>query len=176
MESIAELPLPPGRPGLPFFGQTFAFLRAPSEFFETGYRAFGPIFRTRILGDEVAVLVGPEAMKFLYDENNFERSTGSPPHFRAIFGERAVVFKDGVDHKRTRKLFANAFSKEALDSYAAGIDRIIQRHLERWTTAGEIVGVDAVGAMCFSIANHLFAGADAATDDDRLLSVFNTFL
>lgn len=174
--ATSALPLPPGNPGLPFLGETLTFLKAPSAFFEARFRRHGPIFRTRILGSEVACLVGPEGMKFIYDENLFERATGSPAHFKDIFGERAVVFKDGADHKRTRKLFAHAFSKEALDSYEDAVGRIVARHLDRWSTAGEQRGVDAVGALCFSLANHLFAGVDPEVDDDRLLAVFNTFL
>lgn len=169
-------PLPPGTLGLPFLGETLPFLRDPVAFLERRAREHGAVFKTRILGDPVVCLVGPEAVAFLYEERWFERASGSPPHFKEVFGELAVVFKDGADHRRTRRLLAQAFSPQALDGYRDLVDRIVARHVARWAEGGELRGVEAIGALCFAVADSLFGGADPEKDDPRTAALFETFL
>jgi retinoid hydroxylase len=171
-----SLPLPPGRLGLPFLGETLPFLRDPIRFFERRSREHGAIFKTRILGETVVCLVGPEAVSFLYDERYFQREGGSPPHLKEIFGELAVVFKDDAAHRRTRRLMAHAFSPEALDAYRPTVDRIVARYVRRWATAGDVRGVDEVGALCFAIADSLFGGAEPDFDDAHHAELFQTFV
>ena len=174
--SPASRPLPPGRLGLPFLGETLPFLRDPIRFFERRSREHGPIFKTRILGETMVCLVGPEAVGFLYDERYFQREGGSPPHLKEIFGELAVVFKDEAAHRRTRRLMAQAFSAEALEGYREIIERIVARYVRRWATAGEVRGVDEVGALCFAIADSLFGGAEPDVDDPHHAALFQSFI
>jgi cytochrome P450 len=175
-ERAAALPLPPGKLGLPFLGETLPFLKDPVAFLETRARQHGAVFKTRILGDQVICLVGPEALAFLYDERWFQRGGGSPPHFKEVFGELAVVFKDEAAHRRTRRLMRLVFSPEALAGYRETVDRIVARHLARWAAAGEVRGVDAVGALCFAVADSLFGGADPDADDVHHADLFRTFV
>lgn len=176
MTAATEKPLPPGTLGLPFLGETASFFRDPIAFFETRFRRHGRVFKTRILGDDVVCLVGREAVGLLYDERHFQRAGGSPAHFRQVFGEQAVVFKDGAEHRRTRRLMAPLFSDEALAGYRETVDRVVRRYVERWEHAGEVRAVDEVGALCFAIANSLFAGADPDADDPRRAALFRTFI
>jgi cytochrome P450 len=169
-------PLPPGRLGLPFLGETLPFLKDPVRFFERRSREHGAIFKTRVLGETVVCLVGPEAAAFLYDERYFQRDGGSPPHLKEIFGELAVVFKDEAAHRRTRRLMAQAFSPEALEAYRVVVDRIVARYVARWATAGEVRGVDEVGALCFAIADSLFGAADPDMDDAHHAALFQAFI
>ena len=175
-ESTASLPLPPGTLGLPFLGETVPFLKNPIAFFESRFQEHGSIFKTRILGDDVICLVGREAVAFLYDECFFQREGGSPPHFKKIFGELAVVFKDDAAHRRTRRLMAQVFSPEALAGYRGTIDRVVARYVKKWETAQEVRGVDEVGALCFAIANSLFGGADPEVDDPHRAKLFQAVL
>ena len=162
--------------GLPFIGETLPFLRDPVAFLEQRASVHGPIFKTRILGDPVICLVGPEAVAFFYQDRWFQRAGGSPPHFKEVFGELAVVFKDGADHRRTRRLMGEAFAPEALDGYRDIVDRIVARHLARWAASAELRGVDAIGRLCFAVADSLFGGADPDQDDARTAELFETFL
>ncbi|HEY7726499.1 MAG TPA: cytochrome P450, partial [Anaeromyxobacteraceae bacterium] len=173
---VSEKPLPPGTLGLPFLGETLSFLRDPVAFLEERARAHGPVFKTRILGDRVVCLVGPEAVAHFYDERYFQRRGGSPPHFKQLFGELAVVFKDDAAHRRTRRLMAQTFSPEALLGYRETVDRVVARHVARWASAGEVRGVDELGALCFAVANSLFGGADPDADDPRAAALFDTFV
>ena len=58
-----------------------------------------------------------------------------------------MVFKDEAAHRRTRRLMAQVFAPEALDGYRDTVDRIVERYVNRWASAGEVRGVDEVGVL-----------------------------
>jgi cytochrome P450 len=167
---------PPGRLGPPFLGESLGFFKDPIAFYEQRFRKYGPVFRTRVMGDVLVCLVGPDALTFLYDERYFQREGGMPPHFKELLGEEAVIFKDGAAHKRTRGLMAHAFSREALEAYQPLVERVIDSFLKNWETAGELRGADEMGALSFSIADCLFAGADPDAKAGPMLEAFRVFL
>ena len=59
---MSALPLPPGRSGLPLLGEVLAFARDPYDFYESRFRAHGPVFRTKFFRDPVVCLQGHEAL------------------------------------------------------------------------------------------------------------------
>ena len=59
----STLPLPPGRLGLPWIGETLSFLRDPN--FATKRQAqYGSLFKSRIIGQPTVFFCGPEANAF----------------------------------------------------------------------------------------------------------------
>jgi cytochrome P450 len=172
-----DLPLPPGRLGLPYVGETVPFLRDPYAFFDKRYRAHGPVFKTRVLGDDVLCFVGPEAFSFFTDERYFTRADSTPPHIRALFHPDAAPFLDGPRQKQRRHLIMQAFTPDALAGYQPIVERITGRYLARWAAAGGAIrGVDEIGALCFAIAASLFTGADPDRDDRELAAVFDALI
>ncbi|HTA18699.1 MAG TPA: cytochrome P450, partial [Polyangia bacterium] len=75
---MSNAPLPPGRAGLPFLGETIAFLKDGFGFVEARTRQHGPIFRTKILGRDAAVIVGPDAAGQFIDESKVQRQDATP--------------------------------------------------------------------------------------------------
>jgi cytochrome P450 len=167
---------PPGDLGLPFLGETIAFLRDPVVFFDERFRRHGPVFRTRILGDTVVCFVGPDGMAFFNDPARVTREAASPSHIRQILHPDAIPFLDGAAHLRRRRLLLQAFRPEALAGYQPILERIIGRYLARWADGKERGGTDEVGAMAFAIANSLFAGADPDRDDPEMAATFQRML
>ena len=54
-------PLPPGRLGLPWLGETVAIARSNHGFYEDHFDKYGPIFKTRLFGVNFVVVSGAEA-------------------------------------------------------------------------------------------------------------------
>lgn len=165
-------PLPPGSMGLPWLGETLAFMKDPFGFFEERYERHGEIYKTRILGDPLLCFVGPEAIAYFYGDT-FTRERASPPQLQELLNADATPFIDGSRHRLRRSLMMNAFSPEALAGYQPTIERVVGRHLERWQDGRERRGVDELGSMCFAIANTLFLGADPDHDDRALSADFD---
>lgn len=62
--ATAGKPLPPGSLGLPWIGETLAFVKDSFAFFAERRQKYGPVFKTRLLGEPVVCLTGPDAVSF----------------------------------------------------------------------------------------------------------------
>lgn len=174
--SPPSLPLPPGTLGLPVVGESLAFVADPFAFFEERFRRHGPVYKTRLFGDDVIVFVGPEGFTFFNDDARFTRRSASPPHIQELFHRDAVPFLDGADQRKRRTLLLQPFTPEAIAGYAPTVERVTNRFLDRWLSGVEVRGNDEFGAMCFAIADALFVGADPGRDDARRAQTFQRFL
>jgi hypothetical protein len=85
-----DKPLPPGSFGLPFLGERPQLL--DNEYLMQQYEKHGPIFKTRVLGRNVAVFMGAEANRFLLATGmkHFSWRDGWPPTFKELLG-RIVI-------------------------------------------------------------------------------------
>lgn len=88
------MPLPPGSLGLPWIGETLAFVQDSFAFFAERRKKHGPVFRTRLLGEQVVCLTGPEAVSFFYDTRYFTRVDASVPQLRELLHPEAIPFLD----------------------------------------------------------------------------------
>src|SRR5262245_13257776 len=122
-------PLPPGRLGLPWIGETLPFLKDSFGFFAARKAEHGPVFKTRLLGDTVVCLVGPEAVSFFYDPRYFTRVGASPPQLQEILHPEAIPFIDqSPEQVKRRQLLLKAFTPEALSGYVPFLERIVRRY------------------------------------------------
>ncbi|KAH9612942.1 hypothetical protein KSS87_017876 [Heliosperma pusillum] len=66
-KQISAADLPPGKQGWPLIGETLEYLSRPEQFITDRMMKFSPnIFKTSILGENVVVLCGSSANKFLF--------------------------------------------------------------------------------------------------------------
>ena len=107
-------PLPPGSLGPPWIGETLAFVQDPFAFFAERRKKHGLVFRTRLLGEPVICLTGPEAVSLFYDTRYFTRVDASLPQFRELLHPEAIPFLDqSLAHTVRRQLLLQAFTPEA---------------------------------------------------------------
>src|SRR4051812_15897054 len=107
----------PTRFALPVVGDTLSFFGDPAGFLASRARELGPIFKTKVLGNDLVCFVGPEAFAHFLDDRYFTRANGSPPHVQEVFGHDAVPFLEGTKFKKRKELLMQVFSEEAIDSY-----------------------------------------------------------
>lgn len=171
-----QAPYPPGDLGLPYVGESLAFVKDPFRFLDQRFRKHGPVFKTRILGRTMVCLIGAEALSAMCDLEAFTRREASPPHVRELFHPDAVPFLAGEQLTRRRRLLLSAFTPEALDHYQPIIERVIERYIDGWLDGKERRGTDELGQLCFTISNALFADGDPDTDDTELAATFQRYM
>lgn len=67
-----------------------------------------PLVRTRLLGHPAALLHGPEAVAFFYEEGHVHRQGAFPaPVLDSLFGQGAVHALDGPAHRARKELFVS---------------------------------------------------------------------
>ena len=100
----ASIPLPPGGSGLPWIGETPAFLTDP-HFIAKRQARYGNIFRTHLLGRPTVVMMGAEANRYILSSHmhQFSWREGWPGTFRELLGE-SLFLQEGEQHRRNRRL------------------------------------------------------------------------
>ena len=142
MSTEPDLPLPPGRNGLPLLGETLAFLKDGYAFIEDRRARHGPVFRTRLLGRPTAVISGPDACREWIDPAKIHRSGAMPGHVERLFGGPSLPLLDGAQHRARKAQVLAGFASRALPGYLAQLEPLVRATLERWAAAPEIGAVE----------------------------------
>lgn len=167
-------PLPPGKFGLPFVGETFEFLLDP-QFVEKRYRKHGAVFKSHILGKPAVFMVGAEAVEFLLSTGfeNFTWRDGYPETFHQLLG-RSLFAQEGEEHRRNRRLIMPAFHGAALARYFDTMDKLISQSLVKWEQQHEFKWFNEFKQLTFEIASQIFLGTANSDETKQLSDLFAT--
>jgi retinoid hydroxylase len=149
----------PGVSGLLYFGEIFAFRRDPFAFAIERTRQHGPVWRTKLLGQELVFFTGPQACALFFDRELVARDEAAA-WGAARRGDRAAgVGGEKEERRRREQLVLSAFTDRAMASYAPLLERIAARYVARWAGHEQAIG-GALRMLAFDVANAMFAGAD----------------
>ncbi len=164
-------PLPPGDFGLPYIGERPRLLDL--EYMMEQYKRYGPVFKTRVLGRNIAVFLGPEGCRFLLQTGMqyFSWRKGWPFTFQQLIGESLFV-QDGEEHRQKRRLIMPAFHRSALQSYLTTMEDITLHTLEAWAQQGALRWTSAHKHYTFEIASTLLIGSAPGAETARLSQLF----
>ena len=126
----------PGEEGWPIIGRTLQVLADPKGEVERMAAKYGPVYRSRVLGETSITLLGPEANELvLFDKNkNFSSEQGWGPVLNLLF-PRGLMLMDFEKHRQDRKALSVAFKPEPMRHYAAELDAGFRRSLGAFADA-----------------------------------------
>jgi retinoid hydroxylase len=170
--SPSSLPLPPGKSGLPWIGETISFLLDP-DFATKRRQQYGAIFRTHIIGKPTVVMSGAAANKFILATHfdKFSWRDGWPDNFKELLGA-SLFLQEGAEHQRNRKLLMPAFHGKALVNYVETIDEITDRYLAKWSQTGELTWFPELKNLTFEIASVLLICSAPGAETTELSRLF----
>ncbi|WP_310486750.1 cytochrome P450 [Chamaesiphon sp. VAR_69_metabat_338] len=170
--STSSLPLPPGKSGLPWIGETISFLLDP-DFATKRRQQYGAIFRTHIIGRPTVVMSGAAANKFILATgfDKFSWRDGWPDNFKELLGE-SLFLQEGAEHQRNRKLLMPAFHGKALVNYVETIDKITDCYLAKWSQTGDLTWFPELKNLTFEIASVLLIGSEPGAQTTELSRLF----
>ncbi|XVF23062.1 hypothetical protein REPUB_Repub13aG0005600 [Reevesia pubescens] len=170
--------LPPGSLGWPIVGETLEFLFGkPEKFVFDRMNKYSPrIFKTKILGEETAVICGPDGHKFMFS-NEQKLFTAFRPHsmqklFRSYQAAAPVqIARDAV----TKTLRSPGFLKpEALIRYLGKMDSITQQQMQKyWQGKDEVKAFPLTKTLTLTVACRFFLGTDDPERISRLVANFD---
>jgi hypothetical protein len=132
--------LPPGRKGWPFIGETLEYAKAskrsnPEKFIADRMSNYSPdVFRTSLLGENVAVFCGASGNKFLFSSENEHLTTWLPRSLDQIF-----LFPTDAEHStkaeaaKMRAIRPDFLKPEALQRCIPIMDSMSKQH---WKQTG----------------------------------------
>jgi retinoid hydroxylase len=170
--ATSALPLPPGKSGLPWIGETISFLADP-DFANKRRQQYGSIFRTHIIGRPTVIMSGAAANKFILSTHfdKFSWRDGWPDNFKELLGA-SLFLQEGAEHQRNRKLLMPAFHGKALTNYVETMTAITDRYLTRWEQIGNITWFPELKKLTFEIASVLLIGSEPGDETTELSRLF----
>lgn len=131
---LRKLHLPIGSTGWPIVGETLDFLRANVEgkqlsFIQERMKKYDSrVFKTSLLGENIAVFCGPAGNKFLFSNENKYVQIWWPGSVKKLL-RLSLVNKVGDEAKITRRLLMSFLNPETIRNYLPKMDRIAQQHI-----------------------------------------------
>jgi cytochrome P450 len=105
----SELAHIPGDEGKPFIGRTLDILADPKGEVERMAARFGPVYRSRVLGETSITLLGPEANELLlFDQKKLFSSTWGWEMVLGRLFPRGLMLLDFEEHRQHRRALSVA--------------------------------------------------------------------
>jgi cytochrome P450 len=158
-ESVTGTPtlaLPPGTLGLPYLGETLAFLRNPFRFLEDRQRRHGHVWKSRLLGRRIVFLSGTEGAQAFYDPRNISREDAHPFPLVDLFGGINMEMYDGPRHQALKGMALTAFDLPAIGGYLPAMQQLLEQALaglavrDEWQAVAELRKL-AIEALCQNV-------------------------
>ncbi|KAF8390944.1 hypothetical protein HHK36_023244 [Tetracentron sinense] len=173
--------LPRGSLGWPFMGETLEFLYGkPEKFVGDRMQKYSPdIFKTKILGEQTAVICGPAGNKFLFANEQKLVTAWRPHSMQKLFRSYKAAAPAPIPNSheadtKTKILRSPVFLKpEALMRYSGQMDLITQQHLQKyWVGQQEVKVYPLSKTFTLTLASRFFLGLD---DPDRVAKLVSKF-
>lgn len=174
---------PPGSFGWPILGETLQFLGAdrdgkPDRFIQERMDKHNSpmVFKTRLLGEPMAVFCGPAGNKFVFANESKLVSLWWPTSVRQLFGS-SLVNTVGEEAKRVRMMLMTFLNPDALVRYIGTMDTVTQNHIGTYWEGKEKVEVyPTIKLYTFELACRLFMSIQDPQHVLKLAALFNLFL
>lgn len=132
---------------------------------------YGNLFKTHLFGHPTIVLIGAEAVRFLFAHKGQHFEMTNTRNFEVLLGATSIGVVTGNAHQLLRKQLFQAFQPRSLAQYAVTMTAITQRYLQKWERLGEFTWYAELKQYTLKIAYKLLVGVDTAEDEslDRLI-------
>ncbi|WP_392543520.1 cytochrome P450 [Oryzobacter telluris] len=166
---MTKAPLPPGRLGLPWLGETASIAANNHGFYTERFEKYGPIFKTRLFGINFVVLSGAEAFHRFATDPAIERGSSDPISVEQIF-LRSLALEDGPEHRSRKDVMLHGVrTREAISAYVPRMQAVMERTIDGWADAGWAHVRPDLERMSARLTGFMYLGdeSDAAADEIR---------
>ena len=138
-------------------------------------RTYGPVYRSRVLGETSVTLLGPEANELvLFDQAKLFSSTHGWGPILGLLFPRGLMLLDFDEHRLHRRALSVAFKAGPMKSYLAELDTGIAR------AGGAMAGASpapmlfypAMKQLTLDLAATSFLGAEIGPEVDEITRAF----
>ena len=166
-----ELAHIPGDPGPPVIGNLFRMLKDPHAFAWHMLNTYGPVYKNKVMGHWIVMLIGAEANELLlFDrDKNFSSEQGWSPSLHRLF-PRGLMLLDFDKHRADRRALSIAFKPEPMRHYADALDRGIAKDVAGW--GGDMLFYPAIKKLTLELAADSFIGVPWGPEADRINQSF----
>jgi cytochrome P450 len=170
----SELAHIPGDEGKPFIGRTLDILADPKGEVERMAARFGPVYRSRVLGETSITLLGPEANELLlFDQKKLFSSTWGWEMVLGRLFPRGLMLLDFEEHRQHRRALSVAFKAGPMQSYFSAMNAGIAARVGQWSAQpGQMLIYPAMKQLTLDLAATSFLGSDIGPEVDEVTRSF----
>ncbi|AUB35402.1 Cytochrome P450 [Nostoc flagelliforme CCNUN1] len=155
--------------GLPLIG-SLVFLSADSQkheqFFLNNYQKLGPLFKVRVLGQELIIFAGPEANMFVTQHGTrYLTSREAYLNIAQEFGETSVIVLDGAAHRRSRKVVDQFLNSTAIAQFVKPMIKTTLEYIKDWQIDQRIELFHMLPKIIFNQFTSVLLSQTSLTDD-----------
>ncbi|XP_035672700.1 cytochrome P450 26A1-like [Branchiostoma floridae] len=171
-DPACDLPLPKGSMGLPFIGETLAFVTQGADFSRSRHELYGDVYKTHILGRPTVRVRGADNVrKILHGENTLV-TTIWPYSIRAVLGTQNLGMSFGEEHRFRKRVVMKAFNQNAMESYLRSTQTVLRETVAQWCGQPQpVVVYPASREMALKIAAASLIGVHTGQEDAQRVTV-----
>jgi cytochrome P450 len=164
----------PGDEGWPVIGRTLAILADPKGEVERMAAKYGPVYRSRVLGETSITVLGPEANELvLFDQARIFSSTYGWETILGRLFPRGLMLLDFDEHRLHRRALSVAFKSGPMKSYLAALDTGISERVAQWRqNPGPMLFYPAMKKLTLDLAATSFLGTGIGPDVEQITRAF----
>jgi cytochrome P450 len=169
--SLAHIP---GDEGWPIVGRTLSILADPKGEVERMAAKYGPVYRSRVLGETSITMLGPEANELqLFDQTKLFSSTHGWETVLGRLFPRGLMLLDFEEHRLHRRALSVAFKSGPMKSYLTALDAGIAARVAQWRQApGPMLFYPAMKQLTLDLAATSFLGTSIGPDVEEITRAF----
>ncbi|GAV68626.1 p450 domain-containing protein [Cephalotus follicularis] len=168
--------LPLGSKGLPFIGETLAYIWAsskgvPEKFINDRKAKFSPdVFRTSLLGENMVVFCGSAGNKFIFSNQDKYVTSWWPTSVKKTLMFPSTTKTSAKDESNKLRSFLPPFLKpETLQHYVPIMDSMAKQHLDEfWSPFKQVKAFSLSKKYTFGLACHFFISLDDPVEIAKL--------
>ncbi|KAJ7532742.1 hypothetical protein O6H91_13G017700 [Diphasiastrum complanatum] len=152
---------------LPFFGETFDFLKDPHNFHLKHIARFGETFYASLFGENCIVVTTPEASKWVLQTAQHYFRPGYPRSVTTIVDATESIYQPQF-HSRMRKIVGSTLYPEALQNYVKYIDAVARISLSSWKFKKTVNLYDEMKRYTFFVASKILCSLDPGPELEEM--------
>ncbi|MGZ5402963.1 MAG: cytochrome P450 [Aeromicrobium sp.] len=163
--------------GLPLIGHTLEYIRDPQALFQKHWDAYGPVSTIGMLGKPWVMLLGPDACEAAL--RNADKAFANEPGWSFLVGPffgRGLMLLDFEEHHMHRRIMQQAFTRQRLEGYTAGLQPVIRAGLSRWRDDRDFRAYPALKQLTLEVAAEIFMGGAEHTTPAEMARINRAFI
>lgn len=163
----------PGDDGMPVLGHIYPFIYDFHNFVNKQYAKYGPVFKVRTPLQDLVMLLGPQANRLLYQNENriFSNYLAWDVVFNGLF-DNNVLLRDFDDHKIQRKVLQQTFKRQVMESHIEMMNPLIKKGISQWRTTRTTRMMYQIKRLLLNIGAKVFLGVEVGKETDRINKAF----
>lgn len=168
-----------GRPrfGWPLIGESPSYARDPLALFRRHWESDGPVSAMGFVGEPWVMLLGPDACETAL--RNADKAFANGPAWTFLVGpffQRGLMLLDFEEHHLHRRIMQQAFTRDRLSGYVAGMHPVIAEGVGRWQGEQGFQAYPALKQLTLDIAAETFMGGAEHTTPAEMDRINRAFI